>query len=56
MAEEIIALLRNGAWTVVPSHPNMNILGWKWVCRVKRKADGSFERYKACLVAEGFNQ
>ncbi|XP_031116906.1 uncharacterized protein LOC116020577 [Ipomoea triloba] len=34
----------------------MNIIGCKWVYRTKRKADGSVERYKARLIAKGFNQ
>lgn len=34
----------------------MNIVGSKWVFRVKRKADGQVERYKARLVAKEFHQ
>ncbi|CAL8176533.1 unnamed protein product [Prunus armeniaca] len=56
MHEEYDALLRNNTWSLVPVVPSMNIVGCKWVFKVKRKADGSIERHKARLVAKGFNQ
>jgi hypothetical protein len=56
MSEEFNALLKNGTWTLVPPTSFMNIMGSKWVYRIKRKADGSVDRYKARLVAEGFHQ
>jgi hypothetical protein len=56
MNTEFTALLYNGTWKLVPPKPNMNLVGCKWVFRIKRKADGSTERYKAHLVAKGFHQ
>ena len=56
MEDEFNALIRNGTWHLVPSHPHMNLIGCKWVFRLKRKADGSIERYKAHLVAKDFHQ
>uniref|UniRef100_A0A2N9FV57 Uncharacterized protein n=1 Tax=Fagus sylvatica TaxID=28930 RepID=A0A2N9FV57_FAGSY len=53
---EFDALLKNHTWTLVPSHPSQNLIGCKWVFRIKRKADGSIERHKARLVAKGFHQ
>jgi hypothetical protein len=55
MAEEFNALIKNGTWDLVPYNPSMNVVGAKWVFRLKRKADGSIERYKARLVAKGFH-
>jgi hypothetical protein len=44
------ALLKNGTWSLVPFSPYMNIIGYKWVFRIKKKANGDIERYKARLL------
>jgi Reverse transcriptase (RNA-dependent DNA polymerase) len=56
MSLEIQALQQNNTWTLVPLIPNQNIVGCKWVYKIKRCADGSIERYKARLVTKGYNQ
>lgn len=56
MKEEISALENNGTWCLVPMPENKNVVGCKWVFRVKYKSDGSVERYKARLVAKGYSQ
>uniref|UniRef100_A0A2N9I804 Reverse transcriptase Ty1/copia-type domain-containing protein n=1 Tax=Fagus sylvatica TaxID=28930 RepID=A0A2N9I804_FAGSY len=43
MNQEFTALLKNGTWTLVPPNPHSNVVGCKWVFRIKRKADGSIE-------------
>ena len=43
MNVEFDALLRNGTWTLVPPSPTMNIVGCKWVFRIKRNADGTID-------------
>jgi hypothetical protein len=48
--------LRKKTWHLVPSQKGSNLIDCKWVCKIKRKADGSLDRYKAILVAMGFKQ
>ncbi|GKV03490.1 hypothetical protein SLEP1_g15780 [Rubroshorea leprosula] len=56
MSEEFTALVSQGKWDLVPPAPNQNIIGCKWVFRLKQDKDGRVERYKARLVAKGFHQ
>ena len=42
--EEMDALLRNKTFEIVPRPINRNVVGCKWVFKVKYKADGSIER------------
>jgi histone deacetylase 1/2 len=56
MENEHQAFLRNGTWHLVPRPKGKNVIGCKWVYKVKRKADGSIECYKARLVAKGYKQ
>jgi hypothetical protein len=56
MKAEFNALLQNQTWTLVPKQNATNLVGCKWVFKVKRKEDGSIESHKARLVAKGFHQ
>jgi hypothetical protein len=56
MDHEFNALLKNETWHLVPRKIGANIIDCKWVYKVKKKADGSIDRYKTRLVAKGFKQ
>lgn len=54
MQEEMIALLEDETWDVVPIPKNIHLV--EWVFMIKYRPDGSIERYKARLVAKGFSK
>jgi hypothetical protein len=54
--DELGAHEKNKTWIIVPMTNDMNIIGSKWVFKIKRDADGNIVKYKARLVAKGFNQ
>ncbi|KAJ4793324.1 polyprotein [Rhynchospora pubera] len=56
MAKEIDALATNNTWTLVPPPTDRPVIGCKWVFKIKRRSDGTIDRYKARLVAKGFHQ
>lgn len=56
MSEEYDALVRNGTWEIVPPDSTQNLVGCKWIFRIKRLPDGSISRYKMWLVAKMFHQ
>src|SRR6267142_119755 len=53
---KIDTLEKARTWTTVPCPSSKNIVGSKWVFRIKRNSDSTIEKYKARLVACGFMQ
>ncbi|KAL4323650.1 hypothetical protein GQ457_11G006340 [Hibiscus cannabinus] len=56
MQDELRAMDSLNTWSVVSLPDGKKAIDCKWVYRIKRKADGSIDRYKARLVAKGFTQ
>ena len=56
MHEEMDALIQQHTWSLVPLPPNKNLVGCKWIYKIKRNPDGTIARHKARLVAKGFSQ
>lgn len=56
MNKELLALHNNNTWTLVPRPTTHNVVGSKWLFRVKHNLDGTIARHKARLVARGFSQ
>ncbi|GJZ66253.1 ribonuclease H-like domain-containing protein [Tanacetum coccineum] len=56
MCDEYKALIDNNTWVLVPRPPNVNIVRSMWLYKHKYNADGSLNRYKARLVANGRSQ
>ena len=53
---ELDSLRRAGTWTLTPLAAGRTAIGCKWVFKIKRRADGSIDKYKARLVAKGYSQ
>lgn len=56
MEAEMRSLRRNDVWELVALPENRQVVGSKWVYKVKVDGDGQVERYKARLVAQGYTQ
>ncbi|GJZ35014.1 ribonuclease H-like domain-containing protein [Tanacetum coccineum] len=56
MLDEYNALIKNNTWVLVPRPPDANIVHSLWLFRHNHNTDGSLNRYKARLVANGSTQ
>lgn len=56
MKKEYASLMKNGMWILVDKPHGKNIIGNKWVFALKKKPDGTIEKFKARLVAHGCSQ
>ena len=51
-----MAFHTTNTWALVPKPPGVNVIVNKWLYRIKRRPDGTIDRYKARLVTKGFTQ
>lgn len=49
-------MFQNETWVLVPPKFDCNLVGYKWISRVKWHVDESVQQYKARLVAKSYNQ
>ena len=56
MESEYSSLPKNDAWDLVPPPEGKNIVGSRWVSKVKRDENGSVNCFKARLVAYRYSQ
>lgn len=56
MEKEMESLKSNEVWDLVKLPEGRSAVGSKWVFKLKTDQDGSVERHKARLVAQGFSQ
>ena len=56
MKVEYEALMKNETWDLVPYPNEKNVIGNKWIYKVKFNSIEDIKKYKARLVAKGFSQ
>ena len=56
MQEKMSSMDKNNVWELVDLPPRRNTIRNKWVLKVKHKANGSIDRYKARFMAKDYTQ
>jgi hypothetical protein len=56
MKEEYKSLMQNNAWILVDLPDNKRAIQSKWVFKIKQDCKGNVDRYRARLVAKGYDQ
>lgn len=54
--EEYSSLIKSGTWSLCNLPKGRRTISCKWVFKLKHKANGEIDKYKARLVARGFTQ
>ena len=54
--DEMQSIMGNNTWVLVDLPPTCKPIGCKWIFRKKMKIDGTIDKFKARLVAQGFRQ
>ena len=53
MDTELEALVKRKAWNLVPRPTNTHVIPGTWAFRIKRRPDGSFNKFKARFCVRG---
>ena len=56
MNEEMKAIQKNGTWELTTLLKEKQVVGMKWIYKIKKNERGEVEKYKARLVVKGFSQ
>ncbi|KAF3626284.1 putative hexokinase-3 [Capsicum annuum] len=56
MEQEMLMIKKNNTWEVVDRPKDRQVIGVKWVFRIKLNSDGFINKYKARLVVKGYPQ
>ncbi|XP_016206067.1 uncharacterized protein LOC107646392 [Arachis ipaensis] len=56
ISAELLALVKNKTWSITSLSLGKNLIGCKWIFKVKFHLDGNVECHKARLVAQDFCQ